>query len=145
MKNFDEKAAQEMRVKAYQERERKRLEVSLHTRGFFCDEAWMKRKKKGINQTAFTHAVIVLDICELLTKSNQTFWMKNCYTKDTLQQTIYIKNKKQKKTKKNMDERLSILSVQVRQSLKEYKDVFTCYILSVLTEKVHVNIKVRLF
>ena len=44
-----------------------------------------------------------------------------------------------------MDGRLSIFSVQVRQSLKEYKDVFTCYILSVLTEKVHVNIKVRLF
>ena len=53
--------------------------------------------------------------------------------------------KKQKRNKKNMDERLSILSVQVRQSWKEYKDVFTCYILSVLTEKVHVNIKVRLF
>ena len=39
MKNFDEKAAQEMRVKAYQERDRKRLDVSLRTRGFFCDEA----------------------------------------------------------------------------------------------------------
>ena len=38
MKNFDEKAAPEMRVKAYQELERKRLEVSLQTRGFFCDE-----------------------------------------------------------------------------------------------------------
>ena len=25
------------------------------------------------------------------TKSNQTFWMKNCYTKDTLQQTIFKK------------------------------------------------------
>ena len=84
------------------------------------------REKKGINQTAylliFTHVVIVLDICELSTKSNQTFWMKNCYTRDTLQQTIF--------KKKNMDGRLSILLVQVRQSL---------------TEKVHVNIKVRLF
>ena len=83
------------------------------------------REKKGINQTAylliFTHVVIVLDICELPTKSNQTFWMKNCYTKDTLQQSIL---------KKNMDGRLSIPLVQVRQSL---------------TEKVHVNIKVRLF
>ena len=29
MKHFDEKAAREMRVKAYQERERKRLEVRL--------------------------------------------------------------------------------------------------------------------
>ena len=45
----------------------------------------------------FTHAVIVLDICELPTKWSQTFWMKNCYTKDTLQQTILKKKKKKKK------------------------------------------------
>ena len=47
MKNFDEKAAQEMRVEAYQELERKRLEVSLKTRGLLLDdEACMKSKKK---------------------------------------------------------------------------------------------------
>ena len=46
MKHFDEKAAQEMRVKAYQERERKRLEVRLQTRGLFCDEACTKSTKK---------------------------------------------------------------------------------------------------
>ena len=47
MKNFDEKAAREMRAKAYQERERKRLEVSLQTRGLLlCDEPGMKSKKK---------------------------------------------------------------------------------------------------
>lgn len=47
MKNFDEKAAQEMRAKAYQERERKRLEVRLQTRGLlFCDEPGMKNKKQ---------------------------------------------------------------------------------------------------
>ena len=47
MKNFDEKAAQEMRAKAYQERERKRLEVSLQTRGLLlCDEPGMKSEKK---------------------------------------------------------------------------------------------------
>ena len=53
MKNFDEKAAQEMRAKAYQEQERKRLEVSLQTRGLLlCDEPGMKSKKKMcINQT----------------------------------------------------------------------------------------------
>ena len=45
MKNFDEKAAQEMRAKAYQERERKRLAVSLQTRALLlCDEACMKSK-----------------------------------------------------------------------------------------------------
>lgn len=45
MKHFDEKAAQEMRVKAYQERERKRLEVSLHTRGILlCDGACKEQK-----------------------------------------------------------------------------------------------------
>ena len=44
-----------------------------------------------------------------------------------------------------MDGLPSILSMQARESLQEYKDVFSCYILSVLTEKVHVNIKVRLF
>ena len=46
MKHFDEKAAREMRVKAYQERERKRLEVRLRTRGLFCDEACTKSTKK---------------------------------------------------------------------------------------------------
>ena len=46
MKHFDEKAAREMRVKAYQERERKRLEVRLQTRGLFCDEACTKSTKK---------------------------------------------------------------------------------------------------
>ena len=47
MKNFDEKAAQEMRVEAYQELERKRLEVSLKTRGLLLDdEACTKSKKK---------------------------------------------------------------------------------------------------
>ena len=51
MKHFDEKAAREMRVKAYQERERKRLEVRLQTRGLFCDEACTKStKKKSANQ-----------------------------------------------------------------------------------------------
>ena len=45
MKHFDEKAAREMRVKAYQERERKRLEVRLQTRGLFCDEACTKSTK----------------------------------------------------------------------------------------------------
>ena len=50
MKHFDEKAAREMRVKAYQERERKRLEVRLQTRGLFCDEACTKSKKKRANQ-----------------------------------------------------------------------------------------------
>ena len=42
-----------MRVKAYQERERKRLEVRLQTRGLFCDEACTKstkKKKKSANQ-----------------------------------------------------------------------------------------------
>ena len=39
-----------------------------------------------------------------------------CYTKDTWQQTIF--------KKKSMDGLLSILPMQVRQSLKEYKDVF---------------------
>ena len=38
MKNFDEKAAREMRAKAYQERERKRLEVSLQTRGLLPND-----------------------------------------------------------------------------------------------------------
>ena len=48
MKNFDEKAAQEMRVQAYQERERKRLEVSLQARGLLLyDEACTKNKKNA--------------------------------------------------------------------------------------------------
>ena len=39
-----------MRVKAYQERQRKRLEVSLQTRGLLlCEEACMK-SKKNVNQ-----------------------------------------------------------------------------------------------
>ena len=47
MKNFDEKAAQEMRVKAHQERERKRLGVRLQTRGILLsNEACMKSQKK---------------------------------------------------------------------------------------------------
>ena len=47
MKNFDEKAAQEMRAKAYEERERKRLAVSLQTRALLLrDEACMKSKRK---------------------------------------------------------------------------------------------------
>ena len=47
MKKFDEKTAPEMRAKAYQERERKRLAVRLQTRGLLlCDEACMKSKKK---------------------------------------------------------------------------------------------------
>ena len=50
MKNFDEKAAREMIAKAYQERQRKRLEVSLQTRGLLlCDEPGMK-SKKNVNQ-----------------------------------------------------------------------------------------------
>ena len=73
MKNFDEKAAQEMRVKAHQERERKRLGVRLQTRGILLsNEACMKSKKKNVNQPngkdyllIFTHAVFVqLDICK---------------------------------------------------------------------------------
>ena len=51
MKNFDEKAAQEMRAKAYQERERKRLEVSLQTRALLlCNEPGMKSKKTNVYQ-----------------------------------------------------------------------------------------------
>ena len=63
-----------MRVKAYQERQRKRVEVSLQTRGLLLrDEACMKSKKKCESTRrllkklqkdyllVFTLAVIVLD------------------------------------------------------------------------------------
>ena len=97
MKNFDEKAAQEMRVKAYQERERKRLEVSVHTRGFFCDEAWMNRKKREL-----TKRKIDFYTCRY---SSRYVWVAQKVESDILDEKLlhkrhvtanYIKKQKQK-------------------------------------------------
>ena len=50
MEHFDKKAAQEMRVEAYQELERKRLEVSVKTRGLLLYDEACTKSKKNANQ-----------------------------------------------------------------------------------------------